>query len=68
VATVILFAVIIGTADYVLSLGVKQLYTSSGSTTTTTANNNLPRPSAIPTSAPAVKPPTHNSQQATPVP
>ncbi len=35
-ATVIIFAVIIGGADYVLSLGVKQLYTSTG--TSATAN------------------------------
>jgi hypothetical protein len=33
IATVVLFAVIIGAADLVFSILVKQLYTQSGSTT-----------------------------------
>jgi len=52
IATVVLFGVLIGTADYLLSLGVKQVYKSTGQTTST------PAPSA-----PAGQPP-----HATPLP
>ncbi len=63
IATVILFAVIIGGADYLLSLGVKQIYTgSANSTTTTTTNPTLSPPAA--TQAPAASAPA----QSTPVP
>jgi preprotein translocase subunit SecE len=52
-ATVVLFGLLIGGADYLLSLAVRQLYTSSSSTPTTTS---APRPAttapvAIPSSA-----------------
>ena len=72
VATVILFALLIGGADYVLSLGVKQLYTSSGSTTTTTSNSNLV-PTSAPTAAASAAPTAaasapSASSHATPVP
>ena len=43
IATVILFGILIGGADYLLSLGVRQLYTGSGTTTAA--------PSAAPSSA-----------------
>jgi preprotein translocase subunit SecE len=49
-ATVILFAAFIGGADYVLSLGVKQVYTSSKSTTTTPT---LPAVTSAPNRAPS---------------
>jgi hypothetical protein len=54
-ATVILFALLIGAADFVLSIGVKQLYTNGGTTTTTpvtpvTPTITLP-PSAVPSAA-----------------
>ena len=54
IATVILFGVLIGGTDYILSLGVKQLYTSSGTST----------------SQPATSPVTANGQppHATPLP
>lgn len=69
VATVILFALLIGGADYILSLGVRQLYTSSGSTTTTTSNSNLvPQSTAAPTRAPTAAPSAQSSHNATPLP
>jgi preprotein translocase subunit SecE len=57
VATVILFGLLIGGADYVLSLGVKQVYTSTGQ------SQSSPAPSAAPT-APSGQQPPH----ATPLP
>ena len=51
-ATVVLFGVIIGAADYLLSLGVRQVYTSTSTS-----------PTAAPATAPNVKPP-----HATPLP
>jgi preprotein translocase subunit SecE len=51
IATVILFGVLIGGADYLLSLGVRQVYTTKTQTNTTT--NNLP-PTV--TTAPSAKP------------
>jgi preprotein translocase subunit SecE len=47
IATVILFAAVIGGADYVLSLGVKQVYSTSKSTTQTTPSA-IPNPNRIP--------------------
>jgi preprotein translocase subunit SecE len=41
-ATVVLFGVLIGGADYVLSLGVKQLYTSSGTSQSQPATTQSP--------------------------
>jgi len=55
VATVILFAAVIGGADYLLSLGVKQVYTSSSSSSqnsNTTNNTTIPRVPAVPSGAP----------------
>ena len=66
-ATVILFAALIGAADFLLSLGVKQLYTSSSSSTTTTTTPvtpTTPRITLPPTAAPSAAAGTH----ATPVP
>jgi len=48
IATVILFAVIIGGADYILGLGVKQLYTTSTTTTTPATNRTTTLPAATP--------------------
>jgi preprotein translocase subunit SecE len=48
VATVILFGVLIGGADYILSLGVRQLYNSSPTASTTTT----PAPAPVTTPAP----------------
>jgi hypothetical protein len=50
VATVVLFAILIGGADYALSFGVKQVYSgaANGSTTTTTNPAISPRASAAP--------------------
>jgi preprotein translocase subunit SecE len=66
-ATVILFAVLIGAADYLLSLGVKQLYTSSSSSNTTTTTPVTPTQQPITTPATAV-PSAAASPHATPVP
>ena len=66
-ATVILFAALIGAADFLLSLGVKQLYTSSSSSTTTTTTPvtpTTPKVTLPPTAAPSAAAGTH----ATPVP
>jgi preprotein translocase subunit SecE len=41
-ATVVLFAVFIGGVDYVLSLGVKQVYTSTSSSTTRNTTRTTP--------------------------
>lgn len=54
IATVILFGILIGGADYLLSLGVKQVYTSTGSSS--------------PTAAPAQSSPASPPPHATPVP
>ena len=66
-STVILFAALIGAADFLLSLGVKQLYTSSSSSTTTTTTPvtpTTPRITLPPTAVPSAAAGTH----ATPVP
>ena len=68
IATVILFAVIIGGADYLLSLGVRQLYSGAANSTTTTTTNPAisPRVSAAPsTTAPTITVPSA-SARATP--
>lgn len=52
VATVILFGVIIGGADYILSFGVHQLYTSSGSSSAAASS----APAVVPTSGPHATP------------
>ena len=55
IATVVLFGILIGGADYLLSLGVRQLYTTTTSQTT-------PAPSAAPGTQPSAPP------HATPLP
>jgi preprotein translocase subunit SecE len=64
IATVILFAVIIGGADYVLSLGVKQLYSGAASNTRTTTT--LPA-TTTPRAVPSISVPSA-SAKTTPVP
>src|SRR3984893_1176262 len=54
-ATVILFALLIGAADFVLSIGVKQLYTNAGTSKTTTTTPVTP---VTPTVPRATLPPT----------
>ena len=63
VATVILFAAVIGAADYLLSIGVKQVYTSSQSsssqnsnTTTNTITPTAPVVTSVPRAAPSGAP------------
>jgi len=59
IATVLLFAVIIGGADYILSLGVKQAVTQQAAATTplpTTVPVTTPVPTAVPTVTPSVSP------------
>ena len=59
VATVILFAAVIGGADYLLSLGVKQVYTSSQSSSNQNSNtttNTAPPVRSVPTAAPSGSP------------
>jgi preprotein translocase SecE subunit len=70
IATVILFAVIIGGFDYLLSLGVKQVYSSTPATNTTTTTTTTPtQPTLRPTiTLPAAVPSAHASGNATPVP
>jgi len=69
-ATVILFALLIGAADFVLSIGVKQLYTNAGTSKTTTTTPvtpvtpTVPRATLPPTAIPSASAGTH----ATPVP
>lgn len=66
IATVILFAIIIGGADYLLSLGVRQIYSGAANSTTNTTTS--PRPSAAASSsAPAITVPSA-SARTTPVP
>jgi preprotein translocase subunit SecE len=67
IATVILFAVVIGGFDYVLSLAVKQVYTSTPTTNTTTTPTRPARP-VVPTAVPTAAPSAHASGNATPVP
>ena len=50
IATVVIFGLLIGGADYLLSLGVRQLYTSSSTPSASAA------PSAVPTGAPHATP------------
>jgi len=58
-ATVIIFAAVIGGADYLLSLGVKQVYTSSQSSSSQNSNtttNTAPPVTSVPTAAPSRSP------------
>lgn len=70
VATVVLFAILIGGADYILSLGVKQVYSGAANSTTTTTTNPAISPAA--TSAPQISVPASAapsaSSHATPLP
>ena len=67
IATVILFAVLIGGADYILGLGVKQLYSSTTTSTNTTTTLPSTTPRTIPRTVPPVVP-TAPGTHATPVP
>jgi preprotein translocase SecE subunit len=53
IATVIIFAALVGGADYLLSLGVKQAITTQASSATPTA---VPAATAPPTAVPTVAP------------
>ncbi|MBV8194025.1 MAG: preprotein translocase subunit SecE [Candidatus Dormibacteraeota bacterium] len=53
IATVVLFGILIGGADYLLSLGVRQVYTSSS---TTSAAPTTSGAAVAPTSAPHATP------------
>jgi preprotein translocase subunit SecE len=70
IATVILFAVVIGAADYLLSLGVRQVYTSTPQPTTSTQNTLPPitRPTLRPTLRPSPVPSAQATPHVTPVP
>jgi len=63
IATVLIFGAIIGGTDYLLSLGVSQVYTSAGSSTTTTSPAASAAPAASLPAATAVP-----TVKATPVP
>jgi preprotein translocase SecE subunit len=67
IATVFIFGVIIGGADYLLSVGVKQLYTTNTNTSTTTTNN-AASSSAAATARPATSLAPSAAPKTTPVP
>ena len=54
VATVVIFALLVGGADYILSLGVKQAVTSQAASATAIASPTAAVP--LPTAAPTVSP------------
>ena len=57
IATVIIFAALVGGADYLLSLGVKQaVATQAASATATPAPSTAPLATAVPTVAPTAAP------------
>jgi preprotein translocase SecE subunit len=57
IATVVIFAALVGGADYLLSLGVKQAVTSQAASATAAASPTAaPLPTAVPTLAPTVSP------------
>jgi len=57
IATVVIFAALVGGADYLLSLGVKQAVTSQAASATAAASPTAaPLPTAAPTVAPTVSP------------
>jgi preprotein translocase SecE subunit len=56
IATVIIFAALVGSADYLLSLGVKQAITTQAASATPTAVPSTTVPTAVPTVAPTVAP------------
>jgi preprotein translocase SecE subunit len=57
IATVVIFAALVGGADYLLSLGVKQAVTSQAASATAAASPTVaPLPTAVPTLAPTVSP------------
>ena len=55
IATVVLFALLIGGADYLLGLGVKQLYSGAASSVTSPAPRSITAPRA---SSPSITVPT----------
>jgi preprotein translocase subunit SecE len=68
IATVILFAVLIGGFDYLLSLGVKQVYSSTPATNTTTTTRTPTTPKVPANSVPSAAPSANASGNATPIP
>jgi preprotein translocase SecE subunit len=57
IATVVIFAALVGGADYLLSLGVKQAVTSQAASATAAASPTAaPLPTTVPTVAPTVSP------------
>jgi preprotein translocase subunit SecE len=56
-ATVVIFALLVGGADYILSLAVKQAVTSQAASATAAASPSaIPLPTAVPTQNPIVSP------------
>jgi len=68
IATVILFAVVIGGFDYLLSLGVKQVYSSTPATNTTTTTTNPAAPRVPANAVPSAVPSASAPGNGTPVP
>ena len=56
IATVVLFAVLVGAADYLLSLGVQRAITQQAAAATATPALTTAAPTAVPTAAPTVSP------------
>ena len=57
IATVIVFAVLVGSADYLLSLGVQRAITQQAAAATATpAPTTAPIPTAVPTAVPTAAP------------
>jgi preprotein translocase SecE subunit len=57
IATVVIFAALVGGADYLLSLGVKQAVTQQAASATAAASPTAaPLPTTVPTVAPTVSP------------
>jgi preprotein translocase SecE subunit len=56
IATVIIFAALVGGADYLLSLGVKQAITTKVASATAAATPTAAATTTIPTTAPTVSP------------
>jgi preprotein translocase SecE subunit len=57
IATVVIFAALVGGADYLLSLGVKQAVTTQAASATAAASPTAaPLPTSVPTQAPTVSP------------
>jgi preprotein translocase subunit SecE len=68
IATVVLFGLLIGGADYLLSLAVRQVYTGAASATPTAAPLTTTQSSAPAVTAPATVPSAATSAGPTPIP